>query len=153
MKSRCCLRPAVGSVRFFDVVREPIDVRALEAALRTDADGGVVTFLGVVRDRANDGGVVSGLSYEAYVPMAIDVFERIAGEARERYGEVRLAIVHRVGDLTVGEVAVAVVAASRHRGNAFRACESAIDALKARAPIWKKERYADGSGEWISNDC
>lgn len=140
-------------MRLFDVVRETIDARALEAALRTDADGGVVTFLGIVRDRANDGGAVTGLSYEAYVPMAIDEFERIANEARERYGTARLAIVHRVGDLAVGEIAVAVVAASRHRGDAFRACEFAIDALKARAPIWKKERYANGSGAWISNDC
>jgi molybdopterin synthase catalytic subunit len=71
----------------------------------------------------------------------------------ERFPGARLAIVHRTGALDVGEVAVAVSAAAPHRGEAFDACEYAIDTLKARAPIWKKERYTDGTGEWIANAC
>lgn len=130
------------------IVREPIDPRALEAAVRTERCGGVVTFLGVVRERSDDGRAVTGLSYEAYDAMALAEFEAIADEARERFGDVRLAIVHRVGELAIGDVAVVVCAASAHRAAAFDACEYAIDALKARAAIWKKERYADGTAEW-----
>ncbi|MEO9170083.1 MAG: molybdenum cofactor biosynthesis protein MoaE [Candidatus Baltobacteraceae bacterium] len=136
----------------FAIVREPIDPRALEAGVADASYGGIVTFLGVVRNRANDGETVTGLSYEAYAPMALDEFRSIAAEASERFGEVSLAIVHRVGDLAVGEIAVAVVAGARRRGVAFDACSFAIDALKARAPIWKKERYAGGTGTWVSNE-
>lgn len=132
---------------------EPIDARELEAAVRTNECGGVVTFLGVVRNRANDGRDVDGLEYEAHEAMALAEFETIASEVRERFPAVRLAIVHRTGALAVGETAVAVCAAAPHRGEAFDACEYAIDELKARAPIWKKERYTDGSGEWIANAC
>ncbi|MDQ2865461.1 MAG: molybdenum cofactor biosynthesis protein MoaE [Candidatus Eremiobacteraeota bacterium] len=137
----------------FDVVRTQIDIRDLEAAVRDDSYGAAVTFLGIVRDRASDGTAVTGLSYEAYVPMAVHEFACIADEARERFGDLRIAIVHRVGDLAIGEIAVALAAASRHRGVAFDACEFAIDALKSRAPIWKKEHYASGSALWIRNVC
>lgn len=137
----------------FAVVSEPIDPRELEAAVRDDEFGALVTFLGIVRARANDGAAVSGLSYEAYVPMALEEFRLVASEARERFERVNLAMVHRVGELAVGEIAVAVVAASRHRSVAFEACSFAIDALKTRAPIWKKEHYRDGPGLWVANDC
>jgi molybdopterin synthase catalytic subunit len=134
-------------------VREAIDPRAVEAAVRTDACGGVVSFLGVVRERSDDLRPVTGLSYEAYESMALAEFEVIAEEARARFGDVRLAMVHRVGDLVIGDIAVVVCAASPHRGDAFKACEYSIDELKARAAIWKKEHYADGAGEWKSNTC
>ncbi len=135
------------------IQREPIDARALEASVRTDACGGIVSFLGVVRECANDGRDVHGLEYEAHEEMALAEFEKIAGEVRERFPDARLGIVHRVGALSIGEIAVAVCAAAPHRGEAFDACEYAIDELKARAPIWKKERYTDGSGEWVANAC
>jgi molybdopterin synthase catalytic subunit len=137
----------------FRIQREPIDARELESAVRTDSCGGVVTFLGVVRERANDGRDVNGLEYEAHEEMALSEFQAIANEVRERFPGTLLAIVHRTGALNVGEIAVAVSAAAPHRGEAFDACEYAIDALKARAPIWKKERYTDGTGEWIANAC
>jgi molybdopterin synthase catalytic subunit len=137
----------------FAITRETIDPRAVEAAVRLESHGGVVTFLGVVRERAADGREVNGLSYEAYEAMAIPEFERIAEEARERFGPVELAIVHRIGDLRIGEISVAVTAASVHRGVAFDACEYAIDELKRRAAIWKKERYIDGEEEWVRNAC
>ena len=120
--------------------------------LASDALGGVVTFLGVVRNRSDDGRAVLGLSYEAYEEPAVREFETIANEARERFGEVRLTIVHAVGELDVGAVAVAVAAAAEHRAAAFDACRYAIDELKRRAPIWKKERYAGGEARWKSNE-
>lgn len=130
----------------FSITTESIEPRALEEIVRT-GDGGVVTFLGVVRDEAN-GRRVSGLSYEAFEPMAVREFEAIAREARDRFGDVRIAIVHRIGELSAGEISVAVLASAAHRGTAFDACRYAIDELKRRAPIWKKERYADGGSEW-----
>lgn len=135
----------------FEITRGSIDPRALEAAVSSEAHGGVVTFLGLVRERAGDGRAVTGLSYEVYDDMAVAEFKKIAAESRERFGEVTLAIVHRAGDLDVGEIAVAVVAAAAHRGAAFDACEYTIDELKKRAPIWKKERYVDGEAAWIRN--
>jgi molybdopterin synthase catalytic subunit len=140
-------------VEHFAIVRETIDPRALEARVRTDGCGGLVTFLGVVRDRSHDHRSVTGLSYEAHEAMALAEFEAIAGEVRARYPDVRLGVVHRVGDLQIGEIAVAVCAGSPHRAQAFEACEYTIDQLKARAPIWKKEHYVDGTGEWIANEC
>ena len=137
----------------FRIVREAIDMTELTRAVRTDACGAVVTFAGIVRERSDDDRPVNGLSYEAHEPMAVSEFERIAAEVRERFGECNLAIVHRTGDLRIGEIAVGVAAASAHRAQAFDACEYAIDELKARAPIWKKEHYAGGAGEWKANEC
>lgn len=135
----------------FDIVSEPIDARALEASVRDDRYGGIVTFLGVVRSNADDGRAVSGLSYEAYGSMAVAEFTAIAAEARERFGDVRVRAAHRIGDLSVGDVAVAVVAAAVHRAQAFDACEYVIDEIKRRAPIWKKEHFSGGTGEWKAN--
>lgn len=135
----------------FAIVDEPIDVAALEAELASPAYGAVVRFCGVVRATSDAGEPVSGLAYEAYRAPAVAEFERIAWEARERFGDVRVAIVHRVGELAVGELAVAVIASSAHRKAAFAACAYAIDALKARAPIWKLERYCDGRRRWVEN--
>jgi molybdopterin synthase catalytic subunit len=138
-------------VSLFAIVRDPIDPRTLEAAVWSEACGGVVIFLGVVRERAGDGRAVNGLTYEAHEAMALAEFATIAREVSGKLTGVRLGIVHRIGDLRVGEVAVAVCAAAPHRAQAFDACRYAIDEVKARAAIWKKERYADGAGEWVSN--
>jgi molybdopterin synthase catalytic subunit len=135
----------------FRIVRGAIDVRSVEGPLRA-GEGASVTFLGVVRNRAQDGSEVTGLSYEAYESMACAEFARIEAEACERFGDIRLSIAHAVGDLAVGEVAVAVIAVAGHRGAAFDACRYAIDELKRRAPIWKKERLADGESQWVANE-
>ena len=135
----------------FRIVTEPIEPHALEKIVRT-ADGGVVTFLGIVRGAADDGKRVRALGYEAFERMALREFEVIAGEARDRFGDVRLAIVHRVGEVRVGEISVAVLAAAAHRRAAFEACTYAIDQVKRRAPIWKQERYADGTAEWRAGE-
>jgi molybdopterin synthase catalytic subunit len=135
----------------FAVVREPIDVAAIARGVRSDACGAVVTFAGVVRERSDDDRDVTGLSYEAHETMASEEFERIAAEARERFGPCEIGVVHRIGDLEVGDVSVAVAVAAPHRSAAFDACEYAIDELKRRAPIWKKEHYVRGGSEWKTN--
>lgn len=137
----------------FAIVRSAIDMAALVRAVRNESCGAIATFAGVVRDRSDDDRPVTGLSYEAHESMAAAEFERIAGEARERFGPCAVAVVHRTGDLRIGEIAVGVAVASPHRAQAFDACEYVIDELKSRAPIWKKEQYAGGSGEWKQNAC
>lgn len=137
----------------FTVVRDPIDAAAIERAVRTDSCGAVATFAGIVRRCSDDGLPVTGLSYQAHEAMAIDEFERIAAEARERFGPCEISIAHRIGDLRVGETAVVVAVAAPHRANAFDACRYAIDELKRRAPIWKREHYAHGASVWKSNAC
>ena len=144
--------------------RSPPDLlAALVERLATDEDGGVVAFLGRTRvtpgtpapgqeaDAAQvRGKAVEGLEYEAFEPMALEVLDRIADEIEERWGVTRLAIVHRTGAVPLGETSVAVVAASPHRDAAFAAARYAIDETKARAPIWKAERFADGQ-VWIGD--
>lgn len=135
----------------FTVAPDPIDIAAIVRSVRTDACGAVITFAGVVRERSDDDRAVTGLSYEAHEAMAAAEFERIAGEARERFGPCEIAVAHRTGDLQVGDISVAVVVAAPHRGAAFDACEFTIDELKRRAPIWKKEHYERGGSEWRTN--
>jgi molybdopterin synthase catalytic subunit len=125
--------------------------------LATDADGAIVGFIGRTRlspgtpapgqeaEAARHAGrSVEGLAYEAHEPMAIAVLEGIASEIADRFGVDRVAIVHRTGEVPLGEASVAVVAVSVHRDAAFAAARYAIDETKARAPIWKAERFADG---------
>lgn len=140
-------------MKHFRVGPESIDVRAVEDIVRGDGRGALVTFCGIVRERADDGREVSGLSYEAHAQMAETEFATIAAEAVASYGECAVAIAHRTGDLQIGETAVVVAVASVHRSTAFDACRYTIDQLKARAPIWKKERYVDGGSVWKPNDC
>ena len=132
----------------FAITPEPLDIAALIAAVRGDEDGAVVTFLGVVRERSDDDRPVDGLEYEAYAVMAVPEMETIAGEAVARFPGVKLAIAHRTGTLRVGEASVAIAASAPHRAAAFDACEYAIDELKKRVPVWKKEHYTDGDAAW-----
>lgn len=109
--------------------------------------GAVVSFVGLMRD-INDGDDVSGLFLEHYPGMTEKALQAIVDEARERWNLERALVVHRVGDITPEEPIVVVVAASRHRGEAFQACEFIIDYLKTRAPFWKRERTASGE-RWV----
>jgi molybdopterin synthase catalytic subunit len=130
----------------------------LRAEVASAADGAVAAFVGQTRESPGTpapgqeaeaerfaGQLVTGLTYEAFEPMALSVLDHIADEIEARLGVRRLAVVHRVGDVGVGESSVLIVAASPHRAEAFEACRYAIEELKARAPIWKSERFADGS--------
>ena len=127
----------------FEITQDPIDVQALINRTTTEEDGGVAIFLGTVR-RKSLGKRVIWLEYEAYPAMAMQSFQQIGEEVRARWGVERLSIVHRVGRLVVGDIAVAVVSASPHRKEAFAACRYAIDRVKAISPVWKKELTEDG---------
>ena len=134
------------------LVTEPIDIARLVAQVRTDACGAVATFLGVVREYTpGEERAIERIHYEAYPAMALPEMEAIAAETRERFGPLEIAIVHRTGDLALGEASVAIAVGTAHRGAAFDACEYAIDELKARVEVWKQERYADGDAAWRAN--
>ena len=109
--------------------------------------GAVASFLGTVRNE-NRGRRVERLEYEAYAPLALKAFERIASEADERWPDTVLAVHHRVGVLAIGEASVAIAAASPHRADAFAACRYAIERIKQIAPIWKHE-FFEGGDVWI----
>jgi molybdopterin synthase catalytic subunit len=127
------------------LTRDPIEVSSL--AVASPADGAVALFLGVVRG-TNAGREVAHLEYEAYQEMAEAELAAIVTEARARWPITGVRVVHRLGRLEIGEASVAVAVASPHRREAFEACRFVIDALKKRAPIWKKEFYTDGSA-WL----
>ena len=130
----------------------PLDPDALVRAVRSDAHGAVVTFLGTTRETSpGDPRPVVALEYEAYESMALSAMEEIATETRERFGPLGIAMVHRTGRVNLGEPSVAVVVAAPHRGRAFEACRYAIDALKSRVAVWKREIYRDGNAAWIAN--
>jgi len=135
----------------FAISEEPLDVDAAVAAVRSDADGGLVTFVGYVRETSDDGRLVDGLEYEAYLEPAVAAMTQIGADAVARFDVRAVAIVHRVGSLGLGEAAVVVAVAAAHRRAAFAACEFAIDELKLRVPIWKRERYRSGQAGWREN--
>ena len=149
-----------SSVRLIELTAEPLDAGRIAGLLDevpAHADGAVATFVGRTRETPGTpapgqeaeaarfaGQRVEGLEYEAFEPMALAVLDAIAAEIEARYGVRRLAIVHRLGSVAVGDASVVIIAAAPHRDAAFDACRYAIEELKARAPIWKAERFADG---------
>jgi molybdopterin synthase catalytic subunit len=130
------------------IVQEPIDPRAVLGRVGAPGDGAVLLFLGTVRDHA-DGRAVQGLHYEAYQAMAEEVLAAIAAEAAGTLGTDRLAVVHRVGELAIGDVSVAIAVSSPHRAEAYEASRYVIEAIKQRLPVWKQERYASGDVGWV----
>ncbi len=132
---------------------EPLDAAACRAALVAlappGAAGGVVAFEGLVRNHA-EGRSVESLEYHAYDALALSEGSRVMDEARERFAVEAVCAVHRTGHLALGETAVWVGAAAAHRQAAFDACRWALDEVKARVPIWKREHYADGPAEWVA---
>jgi molybdopterin synthase catalytic subunit len=135
----------------FALTRQRIDARELEAQLARGCDGALTTFQGITRDNAK-GRQVRFLDYECYEPMALREMQAIGREIASRYAISRLGIIHRLGRLEIGEASVVIAVASPHRQAAFDACKEAIDTLKKRVPIWKKEFFADGEvwveGQW-----
>jgi MoaE-MoaD fusion protein len=140
------LPPVSGGVTS-GLTAAPIDVAALEAEVAGRGHGALVTFVGRARDRADDGREVLKLEYEAYPEMAGTVLAEIVGEVQRRWPAASVAVVHRVGDVAIGEAAVVIVTAAPHRSEAYEANRFVIEAIKERLPIWKRERFADGS-EW-----
>ncbi len=128
--------------------REPIQYADVLGRVGAPEDGAVVLFLGMVRDH-NDGAAVAGVTYDAYDEMAARVLEEIAREAAERMGTDRVAVVHRAGDLEVGDVSVAIAASSPHRAGSFDAARYVIEEIKKRLPVWKKEHYVESGSRWL----
>jgi adenylyltransferase/sulfurtransferase len=133
----------------FEFTHDRIEAAALSATLADPAAGGLATFEGWVRNR-NEGRVVSRLEYEAFEELAQGEGERIVAAALQRHAALRARCVHRLGALSVGELAVWVGVAAEHRAEAFAACREIIDEIKHRLPIWKKEHYADGDSGWVN---
>ena len=143
------LPPVSGGAGTCSLAERPLDVGSVVARVSGPGMGGIVTFVGTVRDRAR-GRSIRHLEYEAYPEMAEREMRKIADEAGRRWPGTRVAIAHREGHLEVGEIAVVVVAAAPHRAEAFAACRFAIDTLKQTVPIWKKEIATDGEF-WVDD--
>jgi MoaE-MoaD fusion protein len=148
-----CLFPPVSggsgpSTDLVELTHAPLSEPALVAAVEDGGAGAIVLFSGVVRDQTG-GRRVKFLEYEAHAPMAVAKMREIAAAARQRFPGIRkLAIVHRIGRLEIGESSVLIAVATAHRGEAFEACRFAIDTLKETVPIWKKEYFEDGE-VWV----
>lgn len=134
-------------VRLIAVRESELSVDEVRAAVADPAAGGIALFAGAVRDSDHDRGV-SGLSYSAH-PSAVDELRRVAGVIVQKYPVIGIAAVHRVGDLGVGDLAVVLAVSCPHRAEAFDACRDLIDILKASVPIWKHQRFDDGTAEWV----
>jgi molybdopterin synthase catalytic subunit len=139
--------PVAGGAGCFRVTPQPLSLDEVVRAVEGPGLGGVVTFSGQVRDQTRGRAVIQ-LEYEAYAPMAERVLAQIGAEAAAKWERSRLAIVHRVGLLRPGELAVVIAASAPHRAEAFDACRHAIERLKQDVPIWKKEIFADGE-VWV----
>ena len=134
-------------MRLIDVRETELSVDEVRAAVADPAAGGIALFAGAVRESDHDRSV-SGLSYSAH-PSAVDELRRVAGVIAEKYPVIGIAAVHRVGDLGVGDLAVVLAVSCPHRAEAFDACRDLIDILKASVPIWKHQRFDDGTAEWV----
>jgi molybdopterin synthase catalytic subunit len=130
------------------VTSEPIGAEEVVAFVADPGAGGTCVFLGTVRDHS-DGGEVTGLTYEAWEELADRRLRELSAELFDRWPLRRVAIVHRVGELAVGDVSVAIAVGAAHRAEAFEACRHAIERLKKDVPIWKKEHLVSGTSSWV----
>jgi molybdopterin synthase catalytic subunit len=130
------------------VVTQPIDVAAILREVASPAHGASILFVGTVRE-VNDGKAVGGMEYTAYVAMAEKEMAAIAREASERFSGSFVVIVHRIGELAIGDASVAIATSHAHRDEAYHASRYVIEQLKQRVPVWKREHYLDGTREWI----
>ena len=139
--------PVPAAVRLVDLRESPLDVNEVLAALGDDESGGLTVFIGRVRN--HDHGLdVRGLEYTAH-PTALEALRRVCATVAEEYDVHGVAAVHRVGRLEIGDIAVVVATTAAHRGDAFAASRALIDTLKSEVPIWKHQRFADGTTEWV----
>ncbi|MEM9771584.1 MAG: molybdenum cofactor biosynthesis protein MoaE [Cyanobacteria bacterium P01_D01_bin.73] len=134
----------------FLITFAPLSIDEVYRQASDHSSGAVVTMSGTVRSQT-DGRAVVALEYQAYEPMAIAIFQKIALKIRHTWTDVNNVVIHhRTGRLALGDISVLVAVGCPHRTEAFTACKFAIDVLKHNAPIWKKEHWADGSTEWVS---
>jgi molybdopterin synthase catalytic subunit len=139
----------VNVVRLIAVRASELSADEVRAAVAGPGVGGIALFVGTVRDCDQDQ-EVTGLSYTAH-PSAEAELRRVAEAIAEKFPVLGIAAVHRVGDLAVGDLAVVAAVACPHRAEAFDACHALIDELKASVPIWKHQRFADGTSEWVGS--
>ena len=131
------------------VQAEPIAPEIVLGHVGSDAHGAALLFLGVVRNHA-EGRAVSGMHYDAYQAMAESVLQEIATEAAGRFGTDQISVVHRTGDLGIGDVSVAIAVSSPHRAESYEASRFIIEEIKKRLPVWKREHYIDGDEAWVA---
>jgi molybdopterin synthase catalytic subunit len=136
-------------ISHFAISSKTIWVDDVKRQLLVDEAGGFVSFEGWVRNH-NEGKAVSGLSYEVYENLAVKEGQKIVEEAKVRFEILDAVVIHRSGDLGIGEMAVWIGVTAHHRDAAFVACRYLIDEVKKRVPIWKRESYLDGSGQWVA---
>jgi molybdopterin synthase catalytic subunit len=141
----------VNQIRLIAIRDSELSVDEVRAAVADPAAGGIVLFLGAVRDNDADRGV-TGLRYSAH-PAAEAELRRVTEEIVAKHADdvIAVAAVHRVGQLAIGDLAVVVGVSCSHRAEAFHACHALIDELKATVPIWKEQRFADGTTEWVGS--
>ena len=130
-----------------ELLHEPLSIDRCIEAVRRPGSGGLVTFIGSVRE-VSEGKKVRQLEYEAYEPMALEKLRQVIEEATERWPVQAMAVQHRLGTLAIGEDAVIIAVSCPHRAEAFAACQYAVDRLKEIVPIWKKE-YCEGGEVWV----
>ncbi|HEX6306887.1 MAG TPA: molybdenum cofactor biosynthesis protein MoaE [Longimicrobiales bacterium] len=131
------------------LTRDVIDPQAVLDSIGSAADGAAILFLGTVRDE-NEGRSVDGMHYDAYPEMAEAVLREIALVAAQRAGTDRIAVVHRIGTLGIGEVSVAIAVSTPHRAESFDAARFIIEQIKQRLPVWKQEHYTAGGVRWLA---
>ena len=136
----------------FKITADVITGTEVREAVEAPDAGAVVLFFGTVRNNT-DGRPTKHLEYEAYPPMAEKKMAEIAREISDKWGIHRVAMIHRIGKLEIGEVSVAVAVASPHRKDGFEACQYAMNRLKQIVPIWKREVWEDGDAEWVKPDA
>jgi molybdopterin synthase catalytic subunit len=130
------------------IAGDPLSVDEALAFVADPSAGGTCVFVGTVRDHS-DAGAVTGLTYEAWDELAVDRLGALAAELFDRWPICRVALLHRTGELEVGEASVVVAVSAGHRAEAFEACRHGIERLKADVPIWKKESLDSGDGRWV----
>ncbi|MFM5982027.1 MAG: molybdenum cofactor biosynthesis protein MoaE [Sphaerospermopsis kisseleviana] len=149
MKTPCLLTKPKAEDSF-GITLAPLFLEEIYTKADDPANGAVVVMSGMVRNQT-DGKAVVALEYQAYEPMALQIFYQIATDIRSQWPDVnRVVIYHRIGRLKIGEISVLVAVGCPHRSEAFAGCQYAIDTLKHNAPIWKKEHWQDGSSSWVS---
>lgn len=141
----------MSQIRLIAIRETELSLDEVRAAVADPAAGGIVLFAGTVRDNDSSRGVTA-LSYSAH-PSAEAELRRVAEEVAAKYADdvIGLAVVHRAGDLAVGDLAVVAGVSCGHRAEAFEACRALIDELKASVPIWKHQQFTDGSAEWVGS--
>jgi molybdopterin synthase catalytic subunit len=145
----CILPPVAGGSLLAEVRDQPLSVDEVLRAVQHPEAGGIAIFLGVVRDH-HEGKAVARLDYESHVTLANKELLRILETLMAAHPGTRIAALHRVGELAIGDAAVVVAASAPHRAEAFAACRQAIDQIKASVPIWKREWSPDGSALWVN---